>query len=488
MSTVCRVVTAFLLLNAALGSRVLRVSRRVAPAGTPGAVQFQGLNRTDVSERTAKVNALALMHFLESATGGYDDFEPKCLSHLKNLLDELDKAYTDEQLRTVLGHECQNEDAFPHSYQDGFKQKQKFCQQFADDLAMARDEELRTGDVRGYKDFCQSYYDHRLGRGKWATTTMAPTKAKSNIVNIGSAKCPCIGINGLDGDMSLNIVGSKVAYPADLGSRCTAWDNNRHPLCKKGGSPGVGEGWCAQKWCYVDPCNCDISVLPKTSDYMKGAQYKGRTVYFSYATCGGKDKYTADQHKEACVNQDAEEACGKIDKCAWDGKKCMGKELMGQCDSKPDPAVVGHEECGCIGIAGGKGTVQVSFTKKGDTMDMPSEIGSKSKAWDEGVHPKCKGDGEKPKWCEQKWCYVDPCKCNLPDKTPPKVSTYLGDATYGNKPIYFSYVTCGGKDAYTAEENKGACVNQKTEGACKKADGCAWTGDACFGKEFATMC
>merc|ERR1711977_505447 len=44
--------------------------------------------------------------------------------------------------------------------------------------------------------------------------------------------------------------------------------------------------WCYAKWCYIDPCNCDASDATK-SDYFPGS------LFYSYATCGDKNTYTA---------------------------------------------------------------------------------------------------------------------------------------------------------------------------------------------------
>ena len=57
-------------------------------------------------------------------------------------------------------------------------------------------------------------------------------------------------------------------------------------------------------WCYVDPCECQLEVPPKTSSYLPKARGNGKPIYFSYAACGADDEYTAG-NEEACVNQEA---------------------------------------------------------------------------------------------------------------------------------------------------------------------------------------
>jgi len=71
--------------------------------------------------------------------------------------------------------------------------------------------------------------------------------------------------------------------------------------------------------------------------------------------------------------------------------------------------------------------------------------------------------------------------------TPPKTSSYLPDANFQGKPVYYSYQTCGGVDSFTADV-KDACVNQKSSGECSKLKKCAWNGDECLGKELVSVC
>ena len=64
-------------------------------------------------------------------------------------------------------------------------------------------------------------------------------------------------------------------------------------------------------WCYVDPCECQLEVPPKTSSYLPKARGNGKPIYFSYAACGAEDEYTKG-NEEACVNQDVESNCTKL--------------------------------------------------------------------------------------------------------------------------------------------------------------------------------
>jgi len=226
-----------------------------------------------------------------------------------------------------------------------------------------------------------------------------------------------------------------VSYPADLGARCEEWDRNRHVQCT-GDDP---KAWCEHSWCYVDPCKCDIDVLPKMTSYQQETTFRGMPLFYSYATCGGKDVFT-----------------------------------------KKVPAL-GASKCRCIGFAGSAGTTEVEFPG-GHEVDYPADLGSTCQAWDQDRHPECKGE-KQPSWCQANWCYIDPCECELPGDTVPKISAYLPHATFTGKNLYYSYETCKSADTWTEENHPEACVNQDTEDECGLLTRCAWTGKRCLGRE-----
>jgi len=155
---------------------------------------------------------------------------------------------------------------------------------------------------------------------------------KTCAVDVDSAKwgqedCRCVGVFPQEGHLMVDVKGKQTKFPADTGSKCHTWEADNHPDCKSGSPPS----WCNQAWCYVDPCKCRSATPPKTSSYVPHANYQGRPVYYSYASCGGKDTWTDGEHKNACVNQKSKDECGKLSKCAWDGKECLGKELVQVC-------------------------------------------------------------------------------------------------------------------------------------------------------------
>jgi len=261
------------------------------------------------------------------------------------------------------------------------------------------------------------------------------------VLHYGDTDCPCIGFDNIVGETTVVLEGGEeVAFAADLGARCENWDDGMHPLCKGGEDKPK---WCTQSWCFVDACNCNIPVLPKMTSYVPDARYRGKPIFFSYATCGGADTF-----------------------------------------SKVLPEI-GTPGCRCIGFDNIPGSTDIRIGK--EVISYPAEIGGSCRTWDTDLHPECKKGQENEPWCQAKWCYVDPCECNL--KQPPKVTMYLPEASFTGKSLYYSYETCGSPDTFTEKYNLEACVNQQTKDKCEvlvKSNGhkkCAWTGDQCLGAE-----
>lgn len=123
------------------------------------------------------------------------------------------------------------------------------------------------------------------------------------------------------------------------------------------------------------------------------------------------------------------------------------------------------------------------------------DVGSRCSRWDDQPKGTCSKE-DRPSWCGKNWCYVDPCACSISE--PPKVSSYFPKASYGKKPLYYSYETCGSFDTFTFD-SRSACVNQDTEAQCLSIGAdpddpelrkCAWGGPEikCLGKELLHFC
>ena len=283
--------------------------------------------------------------------------------------------------------------------------------------------------------------------------------------NYGSSKCPCVGFAGLDGKTTVQLdANTSVDYPANFAAYCEAWDNDRNNVsCKEGQKPGKDQGWCAEAWCYVDPCNCELdepaTKTPEDGGYMPHASYQGRGLWYSYKTCGGKDYWMTPEKKEEL------------------------QAVPKNCSKKVEEKKWGNEKCRCIGYDGVPGSTNVTIN--GEEMPYPADAGASCSAWDAKNHPDCKGE-KAAAWCKKAWCYVDPCECQL--EVPPKTSSYLPKGRGNGKPIYFSYAACGAEDEYTTGNVPEACVNQEAESNCTKLEKCAWNGKQCLGKELLQVC
>jgi len=161
---------------------------------------------------------------------------------------------------------------------------------------------------------------------KTAADIEATCAVKVDSAKWGAESCRCVGIAPQPGTTKVSIKDKKVDFPADIGSTCSAWEDGNHPECSGAQPPS----WCSQAWCYVDPCSCKLATPPKTSNYAPDANYQGRPLYYSYATCGGSDSWSSGR-TDACVNQKTSGECAQLTKCAWNGKECLGKELVEVC-------------------------------------------------------------------------------------------------------------------------------------------------------------
>merc|ERR1719409_1585726 len=86
-----------------------------------------------------------------------ETFLPQCLAHVERLIAEVDAAYTDAQLESVLQGECVRGEQFPHTASSGFDEASS-CKEFASKLADARMKELETGSKVGYEEWCEAYF------------------------------------------------------------------------------------------------------------------------------------------------------------------------------------------------------------------------------------------------------------------------------------------------------------------------------------------
>jgi hypothetical protein len=300
----------------------------------------------------------------------------------------------------------------------------------------------------------------------------------------GKNSCPCVGIDNIEGYFATTVDFYHVQYPLEVGASCAAWEKSLHPKCSEPAAPE----WCKQTWCYIDPCQCELDVVPKQTTL--GLKFQGETAYWSYATCGGYDFFTADHSENSCISRKDKGSCVQSAECGWDGRQCLGKEALSSCAAKKniDTATYGREDCRCVGINGHKNGKAMLYIDDTRQAAYPPGVGASCGAWESDTHPDCLKDGPKPSWCGERWCYVDPCKCSggVPPRT---VMEANGDMRYQGKTVYWSYDTCGSKDEWSGSQKEKYCVTQTTEAGCKKLEKCAWTKEGkCIGRAFAEIC
>merc|ERR1712039_551890 len=133
----------------------------------------------------------------------------------------------------------------------------------------------------------------------------------------------------------------------------------------------------------------------------------------------------------------------------------------------------GNPTCKCIGALSSKlerfdCTYEFAPTGKCVKVDpnygdipwwktYPADYGSQCQPWPEPTQSACynASEDQEPKvpqkllspqkgWCDDPWCYVDPCKCDAPDKAASVTFAHINE-------MFYSYTACGSIDAFTAE-------------------------------------
>jgi len=261
----------------------------------------------------------------------------------------------------------------------------------------------------------------------------------------GDPKCPCIGFDNMQGEVQFQIdKTTKAWYPAETGGTCGAWDYLHYPSeCDTGHDDDFVNNktyaeWCKHQWCYVDPCNCDLDVEPKISKYMPDATYQGKTLYYSYATCGERDIWTSTHHT---------------------GKAAFFTLVSGPCTLNADATCVmspnypkPYENSETCVIKGTPGAIV-------QTTSFHTEHGYDFMKIDGVPYHGTKG----------------------PDEVELKTGNILwesdGDTTKKGWKI-------------CTETQEGACVNQPDKTHCLRLDKCAWDSaeSRCLGKEVFGIC
>jgi len=285
----------------------------------------------------------------------------------------------------------------------------------------------------------------------------------------GSESCPCVGIDVSGSKKSfpsimINDTKSHTfgMFPSDLGTTCKAWDEGSNFKCSGPNPPQ----WCSQRWCFVDPCNCDLPL--STSTYLPSWKIRKKPLHFSYETCGGSGD-------------------------SWFKETEIIPHVSAKC-SEPESGV-GSEACPCVGISGKPGHIDLLYNGRGGAYKV--EIGSTCGLWESGAYPDCttgrEEDGVIPEWCSQRWCYVDPCNCKNIASSPRQTQKIAGSNIRG-RPMYFSFSTCG--DEYLLGDGwpEASCWTKTNPEECNshanlKGQACGWLeGTGCIDGHLVELC
>jgi hypothetical protein len=294
----------------------------------------------------------------------------------------------------------------------------------------------------------------------------------------GHASCPCVGIVG-HGTLETTIekTGDNedgfVNFPMMTGAGCNAWDEGYHPSCKV----GVGSerpDWCGQKWCFVDPCNCNSADFYRKSTLFGDATYQGKSLAYSYLTCGAEDHHQApDPSAEAWRVGSGKNGA----RTANDAIECSTEAAVAN--------DLGMYNCRCIGFSNVSGVLSLGKDDGASTSDFTADTGSSCAVWDMSSSPHCSGNSKNlPKWCgkeekDEPWCFVDPCSCGI--AVPPEPAVMAPGLKIGNRPVFYSRATCQPSSTYFWSDRAMAtsCLGLLDKSSCEsaKVGDCIWTDD-----------
>jgi hypothetical protein len=144
-----------------------------------------------------------------------------------------------------------------------------------------------------------------MPRGLALTTAVACGSFTLTAAQDSTLGCPCISFPWAGSDQFLNVdtgmltltvvdqdktgVSSEYPYPTSYGMDvCASHDQLLPPYCADadGVVPASAPDFCGNKWCFIDPNNCDVAY--ETSSYFH--QFPP-VLYYSYETCGAENTF-----------------------------------------------------------------------------------------------------------------------------------------------------------------------------------------------------
>lgn len=246
---------------------------------------------------------------------------------------------------------------------------------------------------------------------------------------------------------------TETPYPANYGEGCGMHDKGT-PGCTGADAPE----WCHEPWTYVNPCECSAGDMKRTQFLYP------LHLFYSYSICGAKDAFIS--AVQDSKNKDAAR-CPEGIPSAKEQKLDNPRHLPRTkpvnakcaCIKKPVSAIpkldcnVGFAQGGKCVNATGSAAVGLMPSNYGEMCGVHLEPTS-SDCFNHMVSPpvpwpaRCRDggpEGEKntgcrKAWCDQPWCYVDPCACAAADSPDMAESR-----TFPGSVLYYSYRNCAGK-------------------------------------------
>lgn len=261
------------------------------------------------------------------------------------------------------------------------------------------------------------------------------------VSGVASQTCDCVGVGdtvprvtcyedyAIDGLCMPAMRKDAIMYPTDYGGHCGPHLEPAFSSCfdLETNTPlDTPDEWCGDRWCYVDGCTCELADIDGgPSSYFNNPDGQPPVVAYSYANCPDETDSTTPDFGHAPFN--ATVYCDQMCPCV---------------EYPPDiPRVTCYEDYApdntCLVM---KDLDYALYPEDyGAACKKHAEPGSAS-CWDLATGEEL-ADGVREGWCDQVWCYVDGCTCNLADVTGGPTSyshTYTG-----NKPVIsYSYTNC----------------------------------------------
>jgi len=265
----------------------------------------------------------------------------------------------------------------------------------------------------------------------------------------GMEEVPCESMDNSSTCIDVTIAGTTWKYPATYGEGCAKHSEPGDPSCSQadGTEKSSDRGyWCDLPWSWVNPCTCGATDMAKSGLF---------ELYFSYAACGAAVDNNVSAPPSKATRE--EEGCPEVEPAPED---MMSNPVQWphsgpdetNCECIPLPSLVPKIECTTSFAQGGKcieapGADVLGF--------FPVNYGAECGVHLEPANPDCFNVGEgvpwaapcragqtsgcRAAWCDEPWCYVDPCTCHGAQAPYDIMKSEYFPNTGG---VYYSYANC----------------------------------------------